>query len=194
MTATDHAEGATPPAVRLLDAEDAPLLARPYFAEGLPSPITRSLAHVPELLDSTLSFVGAALGASALDERTKEIVVLRASAVMECRYCVATHSVVALDCGLTADEVAALCAGSIGSAFAGERDRALIAWTDAVAAGRGGVATVCLDALGEHFDEPAVVELTLVAAATLMLNRYASALGLPPAQATLARLREEGLA
>jgi AhpD family alkylhydroperoxidase len=170
------------PAIRLVQAADAPLLARPYFADGTPSPITRSLAQVPELLDVTLPFIGAALGASALDERTKEIVILRASAVMECRYCVATHTVVALDCGLTAQ------------GFADGRERALIAWTEAVVAGRGSVEDACLDALREHFDEPAVVELTLVAATTLMLNRYASALRLPAAQATLARLREEGLA
>jgi AhpD family alkylhydroperoxidase len=182
-------------AVRLVEAQDAPLLARPYFADGPPSPITRSLAHVPELLESTLSFIGAALGPSALDERTKEIVILRASAVMECRYCVATHSVVALDSGLSTREVAALRGEQeVRSAFADERDRALIAWTDAVAAGRGVIDDACLDALREHVDEPAVVELTLVAATTLMLNRYASALRLPAAQATLARLREEGLA
>lgn len=182
------------PAIRLVQAADAPLLARPYFADGAPSPITRSLAQVPELLDVTLPFIGAALGASALDERTKEIVILRASAVMECRYCVATHTVVALDCGLTAQEVAALRGNGAPQGFADGRERALIAWTEAVAAGRGSVEDACLDALREHFDEPAVVELTLVAATTLMLNRYASALRLPAAQATLARLREEGLA
>lgn len=186
---------AVEPAVRLVDAADAPLLARPYFADGLPSPITRSLAQVPELLDVTLPFIGAALGASALDERTKEIVILRASAVMECRYCVTTHSVVALDVGLTVGEVAGLRGPGEGvGAFVDGGERALVAWTDAVVLGRGAVDDAQLEALREHFDEPAVVELTLVAATTLMLNRYASALRLPPAQATLERLREEGLA
>jgi AhpD family alkylhydroperoxidase len=181
-------------AIPLLEAEDAPLLARPYFADGLPGPITRSLAHVPELLDVTLHFVGAALAPSALDARTKEIVILRASAVMECRYCVATHSVVALDSGLTAGEVAALRGAEAAGAFVDERERTLIAWTDAVAGGRGGIDDARLAALRAHFEDPAVVELTLVVAATLMLNRYASALRLPAAPATLTRLRAEELA
>jgi hypothetical protein len=42
--------------------------------------------------------------------------------------------------------------------------------------------------------DPELVELTLVAATTLMLNRYCSSLGLPTGAATLSRLHEEGLA
>lgn len=41
---------------------------------------------------------------------------------------------------------------------------------------------------------PEILELTLVAAATLMLNRYCSALRLPTSAATLSRLAKEGLA
>lgn len=44
--------------------------------------------------------------------------ILRASAVMECRYCVATHSVVALDCGLSVGEVATLLTITADGAFA----------------------------------------------------------------------------
>jgi hypothetical protein len=42
--------------------------------------------------------------------------------------------------------------------------------------------------------DPELVELTLVASATLMLNRYCSALGLPTSASTLSRLADEGLA
>ncbi|MGI8439509.1 MAG: hypothetical protein ACR2NV_04800 [Thermoleophilaceae bacterium] len=74
-------------AVPLIDAEQAPILARPYYSdEGPPSPLTASLAHVPEILEVTLPFVGRILGPSAVDARTKELVVVRTSALMECRY------------------------------------------------------------------------------------------------------------
>ncbi|HEV8116645.1 MAG TPA: hypothetical protein VGP53_10440, partial [Acidimicrobiales bacterium] len=63
--------------VALLTAAGAPLLARPYFAGGDPGPIVAVLAHVPEMLEVTLPFIGAVLGPSAIDLRTKEVVILR---------------------------------------------------------------------------------------------------------------------
>jgi alkylhydroperoxidase family enzyme len=44
-----------------------------------------------------------------------------------------------------------------------------------------------------HHSEAEVVELTLLCAATMMLNRYCSALELPTSPATLQRLATEGL-
>jgi hypothetical protein len=61
--------------VALIDREQAPLLARRFYGEGPASPITASLAQVPELLEVTLPFVAAALGPAGLDERAKEIAV-----------------------------------------------------------------------------------------------------------------------
>ena len=45
-------------------------------------------------LEVTMPFLDAALGPSAVDARTKELVILRTSAVMGCRYCIQTHTVV----------------------------------------------------------------------------------------------------
>jgi AhpD family alkylhydroperoxidase len=94
--------------VRLVEAEQAPLLARPFYANGDPGPIVAALAQVPELLEVTMPFLDAALGPSAVEARTKELVILRTSAVMGCRYCIQTHTVVARNTGLSVEEVAAL--------------------------------------------------------------------------------------
>lgn len=179
----------------LVEAEQAPILARPFYpGEGPPSPITASLAHVPEVLEVTLPFVGRVLGPTAVDARTKEIVILRCSALMECRYCVETHTAVALDCGLSREEIRALRGEEEAeAAFAHEDELALIAWVDAVALGRGVAPEEVTARATEAMGHPELVELTLVAGATLMLNRYCSALGLPTSPATLARLAEEGI-
>ena len=181
--------------VPLIEAEQAPLLARPFYPdEGPPSPITASLASVPEVLEVTLPFVGRILGPSAVDARTKEIVILRCSALMECRYCVETHTAVALDCGLSRAEVRALRGeGEPEAVFTDADELALIAWVDAVALGRGPAPEEVTARATQAIGHPELVELTLVAAVTLMLNRYCSALGLPTSPATLARLAEEGL-
>ena len=67
--------GHRPPLVALVEADQAPLLARPYFAAGDPGPIIAALAQVPEMLEATAPFLGRVLGPSCLPARTKEIVI-----------------------------------------------------------------------------------------------------------------------
>jgi len=181
--------------VRLLDAASAPLATRPYFAEGDPGPIAASLAHVPDLLPAALSFIGAALGGSWLPTRTKEIVILRVSALAGCRYCTAAHTVVALDSGLSLDQVRSLRGElPLAPAFDNAADLAVIGWSDAVHAGSELDLAAARELIAAHFEDGAVVELTVCATATLMLNRYATSLALPSAAQTLSRLASEGLA
>jgi len=179
--------------VGLVTAAQAPLLARPFFADGDPGPIVAALAHVPELLKATAPFLSAVLGPSAVAARTKEIVVLRTSARASCRYCVAAHSVVARDAGLSVGEVRALRGELDADAvFAGPADRAVIGWCDALV-GTGPVDAGVKAALQACFDEHEVVELTLLATTTLLLNRFCTALELPTSPGVLARLDAEGL-
>lgn len=182
------------PLVELLDREQAPLLARRFYSEGRASPITASLAQVPELIDVALPFIGAALGPGALDARAKEIAILRASALLECRYCVRSHTVVALDVGLSLPEVRALRGEApVAGAFGDERERAMIDWIDAVALGRGAIDPAVQARAGDAFADHELVELTVAVTATLMLNRYCTALDLPTSPETEARLIAEGL-
>jgi AhpD family alkylhydroperoxidase len=176
--------------VELLGADGAPLTAAPYYAaDGSASPVIRALAQVPELLEVTAPFVSRLFGPTSVDARTKELVVLRVSARMGCRYCVETHTVVAWDAGLSVDETSALCGDVAGL---DEPDRALVRWCDAVA-GPGPVPDAVVDEVRRRLAEHEIIELTLLAAATMMLNRFCTALELPTAPATLARLREAGL-
>lgn len=180
--------------VRLIDAEQAPLLARPFYAGGDPGPIVASLAQVPELLEVAIPFIGAALGPSTISWRAKELVIVRTSALLECQYCVRTHTAVALDAGLTREEILALRnTVPVGSAFHDPREIALLSWVDAVAGDRGAISDTTTTALRKHWDDHEVVELTILVGATMMLNRYATALRLPVAENTVDRLTAEDL-
>lgn len=182
------------PRVHLLAPHEAPLTVRDFFAEGDPGPIAASLAQVPELLGPAMAFVGAALGPGAVDARAREMVVLRCSAVQRCRYCTQTHSAVALDAGFSLDEVRALRGEApLEEIFSDPRDLALLAWTDAMATGPGQIADGLHAALALHFAEHEIVELALLASATVMLNRYCSALLLPVDEEHLRRLARECL-
>ncbi len=183
------------PLVRLIDESSAPLLLRHLYDGGDPGPIVGALAQVPELCEVTLPFVGAALGASSVSFRQKEIAILRTSANLACRYCIDAHTVVAFESGLTDAEVVALRdadAAAIAEVFADPDERALIAWIDALSTGRGTVdevtSTGALAALGEH----RLVELTVTVGATFMLNRLCTGLRLPTSEETIRNLAAHG--
>jgi AhpD family alkylhydroperoxidase len=186
------------PLVEPIAPENAPLLALPFYGGGDPGPITATLAHVPELLEVALPFIGKVLSPSSIPFRTKEIVILRTSALLACRYCIDSHTPVALDSGLTHEQVHLLrdAPAHDGSGLEAVgfdvADRALIAWVDAVALGPGPVAPAVGAAMRAQFPEHAVVELTLLTSTTLLLNRYATSLQLPVGEATIARLAQEG--
>jgi AhpD family alkylhydroperoxidase len=180
-------------AVDLIGTEQAPITAQPLYANGDPGALVGAFAHVPELLEVTLPFIGQALGPATVDLRTKEIVVLRTSAVLECRYCTQTHTVVAREAGLSLEEVHALRGEAPRDVFDDPREQTLLDWIDAVALGPGSPPAAVTRRLREHYTDYQVVDLTATVGATLMLNRFATSLGLPTSPETLRRLAEEGL-
>lgn len=180
-----------------IEVGQIPLLARPYYDGGDPGPIVGALAQVPELLVAALPFIGAALSPSALDLRTKEIVIVRTSALAGCRFCVQAHAVVALDAGLSRDQVAALqdphaVVTETVAGFESPRDVALIDWVDVVGGG-GPVSDDARTRVLAQWADHEVVELTAVVGTTLLLNRFATALALPTSPDVIARLRKENL-
>lgn len=183
---------ATGPVVELLTEEQAPLLAKSFYGGGDPGPITAALAHVPEFLETALPFIGGVLSPSLIDFATKEIVILRTSARLSCRYCIASHTPVALDSGWSHDQVRALrCELPFENVFT-DRERALIQWVDAVA-GTDSIPASIEAAVKAHFLDHEIVELTLLVSTTLLLNRFATSLRLPVGQSTLERLAKEGM-
>ena len=193
MRVVDAAAPVTSPLVALMTPATAPLLTRGAFADGQPDPITAVLAQVPELFDVALPFIGATLGPSFVPVRAKEIVILRTSALLECEYCVGAHTVVATDAGLNHDEVRALRAELDWVAvFTDNAERALIGWIDAIALGRGRVDATIATAMTDHWEDPAVVEITVLIGTTMMLNRLCTGLGLPLGLETLERLSTDG--
>jgi AhpD family alkylhydroperoxidase len=179
---------------QLLNADQAPITAQQYFADGDPGPIVAALATVPELLGPTLNFVGAALGPGSVSVRVKELAILRTSVLQGCRYCVHAHTAVALDVGLSTVEIHGLRGEIVlEEAFPEVAERALIGWIDALAGATGPIPDDAWVAACEHWPEHALVELTVTVGATMFLNRLATGLDLPTSEQVVERLRKEGL-
>lgn len=178
----------------LVSADQAPLLSRPFYAGGDPGSIVAALAHVPEILEVAMPFLGTVLGPSSIPTVTKEIVILRTSVRAGCQFCVQSHTLVALDSGLSHLQVQALRNDlPVSAAFDHPADVAVIDWVDLVA-GLDPVDDSARAAIRSHFADHVVVELTVLVATTLFLNRLATSLELPVPSAAIARLVEEGMA
>lgn len=162
--------------VRLFERGEAPVLARRWYRDdGGASPLTRSLATAPDVMEALMPFLGQILGESSLDLATKELVILRVSQLNGCRYCVAAHRPLAEAAGVPEAICRQLPLDGVGA-----RERLLVEWIDTVtlepAAVSDGLAARMLD----HFREDHLVELTLLVGATTMLNQYCTALAIPP--------------
>lgn len=180
--------------VDLIDLSQAPLAVQSFYSRGDPGPIVRALANVPELVAPTLNFINAALGAGAANLRQKEIAILRTSALQQCRYCTATHSVMSMDAGLSTDEIRAL-RGEVPliGVFADTAELALLAWIDVVGGSAGPVSDQIWETARLHWPEHMLIELMVTIGATLFLNRLATGLELPTKPSHLDRLADAGL-
>ena len=177
--------------VDLVEPAAAPLLARRFFAEaGETSPIVRALAQVPELVAPTLEFVGVVLGATSLDLRTKELVILRVSALAGCTYCVGAHRVAAAASASAGRGGRALRRRARRPARSPATTRSCSRVADAVAARRRGARRDDRATSAATAATTSPSRSCCVASATLMLNRFCTALGLPSTAATAARLAE----
>jgi AhpD family alkylhydroperoxidase len=182
------------PLVSQLTREEAPITIRNFFANGDPGPLISTFAHVPELMQKALPFISATLGPSSINLRTKELVILRASALQACSYCINTHTFVARQAGLSKEEIIALRNTQPPSLSCfSSKELALIKWTDAVALGPTPISAELKQEVVTFFSEAELVELTLLVGATVMLNRYATALDLPVDNEHLLFLQNEHL-
>jgi AhpD family alkylhydroperoxidase len=166
--------------VPLLSREEAPPLAREWYrADGGASSLLRSLAAAPDLLETLMPWLDQVMGESSIDLATKELVIVRVSQLCGCRYCLAAHTPVALAAGVSEEQVQAVC-GQAPLASLPSRERAVVSWVDQVTQDAAGVTDELWAQTLEHVREDELIELTLLAGATRMLNQFCTALDLPP--------------
>ena len=168
-----------PARLPLLTLDEAPLAAKRWFGpSGSASPLTRSLATAPDVLATMMPFLGQIMGAGSVDLATKELVILRVSALNGCRYCVAAHRVIAAEAGVAAEQIEAVCAVGAGPLAAGDDD--LLAWVDSVVLDTASIDEHLLERMSRTWRDDQLVELTLLVGATTMLNQYCTAFAIPP--------------
>jgi AhpD family alkylhydroperoxidase len=139
----------------------------------------RALLHTPGLASAWFDFNNAVRFQTRLDDRVRELVIMRVAILTGCDYVFEVHKAqYAKPAGVTPDEVKALRKRRIPALF-GKRDSALLAYVDAMTRDVE-IADAVFRRLRGHFSDREVVELTVLTAAYNMHTRFLKALGFEP--------------
>ncbi|QXL83813.1 carboxymuconolactone decarboxylase family protein [Comamonas sp. NLF-1-9] len=113
---------------------------------------------------------------SGLESSLIELVKMRASQINGCGYCLDMHSKDAIADGETVQRLVLLSAWREAPYFYSERERAALAWTEAITQiSTLGVPDALYEEVRQHFDEKGIVDLTLAVIAINGWNRMAVA-------------------
>ena len=135
----------------------------------------RALLHSPDLAAAWFEFNNAVRFKTSLDDRTRELIIMRVAALTGCEYVWSVHEAqYAAPAGLAAAQVAALRDSTPTGFDAGEQ--ALLAYVDAMTR-EVAVPDAVFEALIRHFDVRATAEITVLVGAYNMQTRVLRALG-----------------
>lgn len=153
----------------------APFIARVKAERGKLINLYRVLMNSPAIAERWLDFNSAIRYSTTLDAALREMIILRVSLLNGAQYQAQIHGAShALKAGLTTAQIAALVNPDPGTLFT-PAQRAALAWTDAMTR-EIDVPDQLHDDLKRHFDDQAIVEITVLAGAYNMHTRVARAL------------------
>jgi uncharacterized peroxidase-related enzyme len=139
----------------------------------------QALLHTPALASAWYDFNNAVRFGNSLDERTRELVIMRVAALTGCAFVWSVHETkYAAPAGVKPAEMAALRAPTGTTGFSA-RDRALLDYVDAMTRDVA-VPEATFDALRPHFSEREIMELTVIVCGYNMHTRLVMALDIRP--------------
>jgi AhpD family alkylhydroperoxidase len=142
----------------------------------------QALLHTPALASAWFDFNNAVRFQASLDDRLRELVIMRVAALTGCDYVWKVHETqYAAPAGVTPREVEALRDWRTSGVY-GERESALLAYVDAMTQDVT-VADAVFKPVREHYSEREVVEITVLVAAYNMHTRVLKALDIQPDKA-----------
>lgn len=141
--------------------------------------VYKTLLHTPDIASVWLDLVNAVRWKTDLDGRLREIVIVRVGYLNKCAYVVKQHvPVISVPEGLSKEEADTL-ADWRASKYFNERERAALAYTDAVTRDID-VPDAVFAELRKHFNERQIVELTVLIGCYNMHTRVGQALQIDP--------------
>jgi alkylhydroperoxidase family enzyme len=139
--------------------------------------VYKLLLHSPPLAETWLDHVGAVRWKTSLSGRLRELLVIRIARINDVPYVLAQHiPALAVAEGVTVQECDALADWRKAAAFSAA-ERAALAYADAMVTQTSVPDDVFAD-LKRHYDERAIVEISVLVGSYLMHNRVMKALAI----------------
>lgn len=135
----------------------------------------RMLLHSGPIADGWLTYLSAIRLHSQLDDAVRELVIMRIAHLNRAPYEAYQHAAIALRAGLSAAQLDALATPAPDSSLFDARQRAVLAYTDAMTRDVQ-VPDAVFGAVRAHFQATELVELTAAIAAYNMVSRFVEAL------------------
>lgn len=134
----------------------------------------------PKVFATLASLYGAFdRGSSPLEPSLRTLVTVRVSQINWCPFCVDINSATALKRGI-ADEKLLSLADYATSDLYGDREKAALAYAEAVTDSNRQTTDEHFEALRQHFDDDAIIELTGLIGFQNMSSKFNAALGVKP--------------
>jgi AhpD family alkylhydroperoxidase len=118
-----------------------------------------------------VSSLGKAAAKAGLDKQLLELIKLRASQINGCAFCVQYHILQAENLGVAADKLNLVVVWREAPQFS-KRERAALAWTEALTLLTGGVSDGVFAEASAEFSEKELAYLTSAVASINVWNRY----------------------
>ena len=127
----------------------------------------------PDAYEAVLA-LGKIAAAAGIDKQLLELVKLRASQINGCAFCVQYHILQGESLGVTADKLNLVVVWREASQFS-QRERAALAWTEALTLLAGGVSDEVYAQVSSEFPEKELTYLTSAIASINVWNRFGAA-------------------
>lgn len=116
---------------------------------------------------------------SPLDPALRSLITVRVSQINWCAYCVDINSANAMKRGALEIQLEALADFEASASFS-ERDKAALAYAEAITRTGAGVDEALMTRLRRHFDDDAIIELTALIAFQNLSSKFNAALDVAP--------------
>jgi uncharacterized peroxidase-related enzyme len=163
--------------IALIDPEAASPEVREIYdttLRGKPGNVQKAMAHRSEMLKNFLNFYGS-VGRS-LDRKLYELIYLRVSFINGCRYCAQHHVASSKRAGLTAEDWAALKGGNYSRYDA--KEQAALMYVERLTRAPREITDTDFNELKQHFSDPEIVDIHMLAGLANLTNRFTDPLGL----------------
>lgn len=151
-----------------VNIDELPEELRAHLAGLLPLNIYRLLAHTPNIVQ-LLALVSANMYAAEIDQRLRELSILRVAHLAGARYIWVQHVGIARSLGLSEAQVEAIPRGADAEVF-GEIDRLVLRFTDEMTQGVK-VSEATFQAISRHLSPRCLMELAIAVGMYGMLAR-----------------------